>query len=131
VAIMDWYSRKVVSWRISNTLEVDFCLDALREALSDYPKPEIFNSDQGAQFTAHAFTDCLKAAKVKISMDGRGRCHDNIFIERLWRNLKYELIYLKAFENGHHLTQEVKHWFSWYNQVRSLELRECANRIKD
>jgi putative transposase len=118
VAVMDWYSRKVLSWRISNTLEVEFCVEALSEALSSYPKPEIFNSDQGAQFTALAFTNCLKAAQVNISMDGRGRCHDNIFIERLWRSLKYELIYLKSFENGQHLNQEVKHWFQWYNQVR-------------
>jgi putative transposase len=118
MAVMDWYSRKVLSWRISNTLEVDFCVEALSEALSHYPHPEIFNTDQGAQFTANAFTHCLKAANIQISMDGRGRCHDNIFIERLWRSLKYELIYLKSFENGHHLTQEVKQWFSWYNQVR-------------
>jgi putative transposase len=118
MAVMDWYSRKVLSWRISNTLEVDFCVEALSEALSCYPSPEIFNTDQGAQFTANAFTHCLKAANLQISMDGRGRCHDNIFIERLWRSLKYELIYLKSFENGHHLTQEVKQWFSWYNQVR-------------
>jgi len=118
VVIMDWYSRKVLAWRISNTLDVDFCLEALSEALSSYPSPEIFNTDQGAQFTANAFTDCLKAANVKISMDGRGRCHDNIFIERLWRSLKYELIYLKSFENGQQLRQEVKQWFEWYNQVR-------------
>ena len=118
VAIMDWYSRRVLAWRILNTLEVEFCVEALSEALESYPVPEIFNTDQGAQFTATAFIDCLRVANVKISMDGRGRCHDNIFIERLWRSLKYELIYLKAFENGHHLTQEVKQWFSWYNQVR-------------
>jgi putative transposase len=127
VAIMDWYSRKVLSWRISNTLEVDFCLDALRAALSDYGTPEIFNSDQGSQFTSHAFTDGLHASGVQISMDGRGRCHDNIFIERLWRScsarfgepsIKYELIYLKAFEDGKHLNREVNYWFEWYNQER-------------
>lgn len=118
VAIMDWYSRKVLSWRISNTLEVDFCLEALQAALSDYGTPEIFNSDQGSQFTSNAFTGCLKASGVQISMDGRGRCHDNIFIERLWRSIKYELIYLKAFEHGKHLNQEVKDWFEWYNQKR-------------
>ena len=84
VAILDWYSRKVLSWRISNTLEVDFCLDALKEAMEKYGKPEIFNSDQGSQFTSTIFTDCLRSADIKISMDGRGRCHDNIFIERLW-----------------------------------------------
>ncbi|WP_439648880.1 IS3 family transposase [Leptolyngbya ohadii] len=118
VAIMDWYSRKVLTWRISNTMDVGFCLDALQQALSDYDKPEIFNSDQGSQFTANAFTGCLKAAEVNISMDGRGRCHDNIFIERLWRSIKYELIYLKAFEDGRHLYQEVGQWFEWYNQER-------------
>ncbi len=118
VAIMDWFSRKVLSWRVSNTMDVYFCLAALEEALNKYPIPEIFNSDQGAQFTAHVFTDCLKQAKVSISMDGRGRCHDNIFIERLWRSVKWELIYLKAFEDGQHLSQEVKSWFHWYNRQR-------------
>jgi putative transposase len=83
VAIMDGYSRKVLTWHISNTMDVGFCLDVLQQALSDYGKPEIFNSDQGSQFTSNAFTACLKAAGVQISMDGRGRCHDNIFIERL------------------------------------------------
>lgn len=116
--MMDWLSRKVLSWRISNTLEVMFCLEALQEAIARYGTPEIFNSDQGSQFTSTAFTGCLKAAGVQISMDGRGRCHDNIFIERLWRSLKYELIYLMAFEDGRHLNQEVQQWFDWYNQER-------------
>jgi putative transposase len=118
VVMMDWYSRKVLSWRISNSLDVDFCLEALQEALAIYGTPEIFNSDQGSQFTALAFTDWLKGAGVQISMDGRGRCHDNIFIERLWRSLKYELIYLKCFEDGKHLTKEVNGWFEWYNDKR-------------
>jgi putative transposase len=118
VAVMDWYSRKVLSWRISNTLEADFCIEALEEALTSYQPPDIFNTDQGAQFTANAFTGCLKAVNVQISMDGRGRYLDNIFIERLWRSLKYELIYLKGFENGQQLRAEVKRWFGWYNQVR-------------
>jgi putative transposase len=118
VAIMDWFSRKVLSWRISNTLDVTFCLEALQEALAWYGTPVIFNSDQGSQFTSNAFTACLKTAGVQISMDGRGRCHDNIFIERLWRSLKYELIYLMAFENGIHLNKEVQRWFHWYNQER-------------
>ncbi len=118
VAIMDWFSRKVLSWRISNTMDVYFCMEALEEALSNYPQPEIFNSDQGSQFTSNAFTQILKAAEIQISMDGRGRCHDNIFIERLWRSLKYELIYLKAFEDGNHLKKEVKDWFYWYNDER-------------
>jgi putative transposase len=119
VALMGWFSRKVLSWRISNSLDVDFCIDALEESLSNYKAPGIFNSDQGAQFTANAFTGCLKTAGVQISMDGRGRCHDNIFIEWLWRSLKYELIYIKAFENGQELTKEVRQWFNWYNQTRS------------
>jgi len=118
VAIMDWYSRKVLSWRISNTLDVTFCIAALQEAIAHYGTPEIFNSDQGSQFTSNGFTACLKAAGVQISMDGRGRCFDNIFIERLWRSLKYELIYLMAFEDGIHLHQEVRRWFDWYNQKR-------------
>lgn len=118
VAIMDWFSRKVLSWRISNTLDVTFCLEALQESITEYGHPEIFNSDQGSQFTSQAFTDCLKAVGVQISMDGRGRCFDNIFIERLWRSLKYELIYLMAFDDGIHLNQEVRKWFNWYNQER-------------
>lgn len=118
VAIMDWYTRKVLSWRISNTMEVDFCLAALDEALEVYGPPEIFNSDQGSQFTSSVFTGRLKEAGVQISMDGRGRCHDNIFIERLWRSVKYELIYIKAFETVKILKKEVKEWFEWYNQER-------------
>ena len=118
VAIMDWYSRKTLSWRISNTMEVDFCLEALSEALCNYGKPEIFNSDQGSQFTSNKFTEKLKEREIKISMDGRGRCHDNIFIERLWRSIKYELIYLIEFNNGKHLKEEVKRWFKWYNSER-------------
>jgi putative transposase len=118
VAIMDWSSRKVLSWRISNTMEVDFCVEALSEALLTYEKPEIFNSDQGSQFTANEFTKCLKEAEVKISMDGRGRCYDNIFIERLWRSIKYELIYLCEFDDGKHLKKEVKKWIEWYNKER-------------
>jgi putative transposase len=126
IAIMDWYSRKVLAWRISNTLEVEFCVAALEAALLDYGNPEIFNSDQGSQFTSQAFTDRLKAENVQLSMDGRGRYLDNIFIERLWRSLKYELIYLMAFEDGKHLHREVKKWFNWYNQERlhqSLDYR--------
>ncbi|URD48292.1 IS3 family transposase (plasmid) [Chroococcidiopsis sp. CCNUC1] len=118
VAMMDWFSRKVLSWQISNTLDATFCLEALQQAITDYGTPEIFNSDQGSQFTSSHFTSCLKAVGVQISMDGRGRCHDNIFIERLWRALKYELIYLMAFEDGIHLNQEVRKWFEWYNQER-------------
>jgi putative transposase len=118
VAIMDWYSRKVLSWRISNTMDVYFCQSALEEALLNYGKPDIFNSDQGSQFTSRKFTECLKQENIKISMDGRGRYLDNIFIERLWRSLKYELIYIHAFEDGKHLTEEVKKWFNFYNKER-------------
>ena len=118
VAIMDWYSRRVLSWRISNTLDMYFCLDALQESLDLFGLPHIFNSDQGSQFTSNQFTQYLKEHDIKISMDGRGRCYDNIFIERLWRSLKYELIYIKEFNNGKHLQEEVNKWFYWYNQSR-------------
>ena len=118
VAIMDCYSRKVLSWRISNTMDVYFCKSALEEALLNYGKPDIFNSDQGSQFTSRKFTECLKQENIKISMDGRGRYLDNIFIERLWRSLKYELIYIHAFEDGKQLTEEVKKWFNFYNKER-------------
>lgn len=118
VAIMDWYSRRVLSWRISNTLDMYFCLDALEESLDLFGLPHIFNSDQGSQFTSNKFTHCLEERDVKISMDGRGRCYDNIFIERLWRSVKYELIYIKEFNDGKHLNEEVNQWFYWYNQER-------------
>jgi transposase InsO family protein len=97
VAIMDWHSRAVLAWRISNTLHADFCVDALEEALRRFGKPEIFNTDQGSQFTSTDFTGVLKAHAIKISLDGKGRCMDNIFVERLWRSLKYEDIYLHAY----------------------------------
>ena len=100
VAIMDWSSRKVLAWRLSNTMEVQFCVDALDEALDRYGPPEIFNTDQGSQFTSWAWTERLRDAGVRISMDGRGRFLDNIFIERLWRSLKYECVYLHAFAGG-------------------------------
>lgn len=118
VAVMDWFSRKVLSWRISNTMDGQFCIAALEDALATFTRPSIFNSDQGAQFTANAFTDCLRQAEVEISMDGRGRCHDNIFIERLWRSVKWELIYLKTFDDGRQLSREVTDWFHWYNRQR-------------
>ncbi|MGI0494361.1 transposase, partial [Alkalinema pantanalense CENA528] len=101
-----------------NSLDVSFCMTALQQALATYPAPQIFNSDQGSQFTANNFTDCLQARGIQISMDGRGRCHDNIFIERLWWSVKYELIYIKEFRDGHHLEQELNQWFDWYNQER-------------
>lgn len=97
-AVMDWFSRKVLSWRIAITLDADFCIEALQEALAKYPKPEIFNSDQGCQFTSTAFTDILKSHEIAISMDGKGAWRDNVFIERLWRTIKYEEVYLHAYE---------------------------------
>jgi putative transposase len=118
VAVMDWHSRKVLSWRISNTLDADFCVDALTEALSRYGKPDIFNTDQGAQFTSELFTATLKGAGVAISMDGRGRCQDNIFIERLWWTLKYHYIYLRAFGSGADLNRGLCQWFDFYNGHR-------------
>ena len=99
VAIMDWYSRRVLSWRLSNTMDSDFCVGALEEALSRYGSPEIFNTDQGAQFISEAFTGMLKATNVAISVDGRGSWMDNGFVERLWRSVKYEELYLKAYES--------------------------------
>ena len=118
VAIMDWASRKVLSWRISNTMDVDFCIAALEEALDRYGAPEIFNTDQGSQFTSDAFTEILKDADIRISMDGKGRWMDNVMIERLWRSLKYECIYLQAFEVGSELRHGLKHWINFYNTRR-------------
>jgi putative transposase len=100
VAIMDWNSRKVLSWRLSNTLDTDFCVEALKEAINRFGTPEIFNTDQGAQFTSNAFTNVLKHHDIKISMDGRGRVQDNIFIERLWWTVKHHYLYLHLFDNG-------------------------------
>ena len=119
VAVMDWYSRKVLAWRVSNTLDSDFCVQAVEEALSRFGAPEIFNTDQGAQFTAAAFTDLLKSHHVSISMDGRGRVQDNIFIERLWWTLKYQYLYLWSFANGSELRQGLGQWFKFYNAERS------------
>jgi len=98
--VMDWHSRKVLSWRLSNTLEADFCVEALEDALLRHGRPEIFNTDQGAQFTSQAFTGLLKSHEIQISMDGRGRVQDNIFIERLWWSIKYQYLYLWSFDNG-------------------------------
>lgn len=118
VAIMDWASRKVLSWRLSNTMDSDFCVEALKEALARHGTPEIFNTDQGSQFTSDAFTHVLKEAGVRISMDGKGRWMDNIMIERLWRSLKYECIYLHAFETGSEVRQGLKRWIDLYNTRR-------------
>ena len=118
VAIMDWYSRKVLSWRLSATMEVDFCIDALEEALTRYGTPEIFNTDQGSQFTSTDFTNILQSRGIRISMDGRGRWRDNVIIERFWRSLKYECVYLYAFEDGFDARQIIASWVNFYNSER-------------
>lgn len=117
-AIVDWYSRKVLSWRVSNTLDTEFCVSALKEALFKFGKPEIFNTDQGAQFTSEEFTGMLKHYDIKISMDGKGRALDNVFVERLWRTVKYEHLYLNPTNNGTELKQSLEKYFDWYNQKR-------------
>jgi putative transposase len=128
VAVMDWYSRYVLSWSLSLTMEIDFCIEALRSALRR-GRPEIFNSDQGAQFSSERFTGELAAKEIAISMDGRGRCMDNIFIERLWRSLKYEEVYLKDYESVTEARTGIERYFRFYNQERlhqSLEYRTPA-----
>ena len=118
VAIMDWFSRKVLAWRLSNSMDADFCVEALKEALAKFGVPEIFNTDQGSQFTSGAWIDVLTEAKVKISMDGKGRWIDNRMIERLWRSLKYECVYLHAFERGSAAKAGIGKWMAYYNAER-------------
>jgi putative transposase len=118
VAVIDWYSRRVLSWRISNTLDTAFCVDCLKEALQRYGNPEIFNTDQGCQFTSESFTGVLKVHGVAISMDGRGRALDNIFVERLWRSVKYEDVYLKGYSNAMELMIGLAEYFVFYNGER-------------
>ena len=118
VAIMDWHSRKVLSWRLSNTMDASFCVEALQEAFATYGAPAIFNTDQGSQFTSPAFTEVLTDAGVKISMDGKGRWMDNVFIERLWRSLKYECVYLHATETGSQARATLGDWIDFYNTER-------------
>ena len=120
VAIMDWASRRVLAWRLSNSMDTSFCVEALEEALRHFGPPTIFNTDQGSQFTSKDFTDVLKDAGVKISMDGKGRWMDNIFIERLWRSLKYECIYLHAFETGSETRRGIGRWIELYTHARQL-----------
>ena len=115
---MDWATRKVLSWRLSNTMDVGFCVEALNEALEKYGSPEIFNTDQGSQFTSLEFTGVLKKAGIRISMDGRGRCIDNIFIERLWRSLKYEAVYLFELTDGLVARKVIGDWLGFYNSER-------------
>ncbi len=118
VAIKDWYSRKLLSWRLSNTMDTSFCLDALEEAMYKYGKPEIFNTDQGSQYTSIEFTEKLKENDIKISMDGKAASVDNIFIERVWRSLKYECIYLQEFDNINELRSAIENWINFYNYIR-------------
>jgi putative transposase len=126
VAVMDWASRAVLSWRLSNTMEASFCVAALEEALARFGKPEIFNTDQGSQFTSAAFTGTLAAAGIRISMDGRGRWMDNVFIERLWRSLKHEDIYLKGYADGREARAGIGAWIAFYNSQRPHQA--LANR---
>ncbi len=117
-AVMDWATRHVLSWRLSNTMDARFCVEALAEALAEYGTPEIFNTDQGSQFTSLDFTGALKDAGIRISMDGRGRCMDNIFIERLWRSLKYEAVYLHELTDGFKAERIIGEWIDFYNTER-------------
>ena len=119
VAIMDWATRHVLSWRLSNTMDAGFCVEALNEALARYGRPEIFNTDQGSQFTSFDFTGTLGDADIRISMDGQGRYMDNIFIERLWRSLKYEAIYLHELTDGFVARRVIGEWIGFYNTERS------------
>ena len=118
VAIMDWHSRKVLTWRVSNTMTSDFCVAALTEALALYGTPEIFNTDQGAQFTSDAFTSVLRDAGVRVSMDGVGRAIDNVFIERLWRTLKYDHVYLNPADSGNACRDGITEFLTYYNEDR-------------
>jgi putative transposase len=116
--IMDWYSRKVLSWRLSNSMDTSFCIDALEEAIYRYGRPIIFNTDQGSQYTSEAFTQVLKGNDIRISMDGKGAWRDNVFVERLWRSVKYEEVYLNAYESMSEAKQSLQKYFKFYNQNR-------------
>jgi len=118
VAVIDWASRLVLAWRLSNTLETTFCIEAVQEALSRYGRPEIFNTDQGAQFTSEDFTALLKDNDIKISMDGKGRCLDNVFVERLWRSLKYKEVYLYAYDHLKAARDGISGYFHFFNEER-------------
>jgi putative transposase len=117
-AVIDWYSRQVLAWRVSITMDVQFCLDAVQEAIDRYGTPEIFNTDQGSQFTSLAFTELLKENGIRISMDGKGCWRDNVFIERLWRTVKYEEVYLKAYESVSEARASIGHYLNFYNAGR-------------
>ena len=118
VAIVDWYSRRVLAWRLSNTLTTDFCIEALEEAITRYGTPEIFNTDQGSQFTSAEFTGILKENGIRISMDGKGCWRDNVFVERLWRTIKYEEVYLKAYDSVSHAKASLGQFIMFYNSRR-------------
>jgi len=118
VAVMDWYSRSILSWRLSNTMDASFCCEALDEALSKHGTPEIFNSDQGAQFTSTEFINRLKNNQISISMDGRGRALDNVFVERLWRTVKYQNVYIKGYETMYQAQEGLTEYFEYYNHER-------------
>lgn len=117
-AVVDWYSRRVLAWRLSNTITLDFCIEAVTEALARHGTPEIFNSDQGSQFTSPAFLAVLTAHATRISMDGKGRWRDNVFVERLWRSVKYEEVYLHAYDTVAAARTELKRYFAFYNTRR-------------
>ena len=124
---MDWHSRAVLAWRVSNTMDVSFCVSALEDALARFGKPEIFNTDQGSQFTSAEFTGVLSAAGTRISMDGKGRWMDNVFIERLWRSLKYEDIYIKFYADGIEARAGISQWMAFYNNQRPHQA--LSNRV--
>jgi len=117
-AVIDWYSRKILSWRLSNTMDVDFCMNVVRDAMMRYGKPKIFNTDQGSQYTSLAFTGMLKEEGIRLSMDGRGRWQDNVLMERFWRTIKYENIYLHNFQSGLEVRKSIGEWMDFYNRVR-------------
>ena len=118
VAVVDWFSRRVLSWRISNTLTTDFCLDAVRDAIARHGPPEVFNTDQGCQFTSSDFTQLLNDNGIQISMDGKGAWRDNVFVERLWKSVKYEEVYLKAYDSVSAAKANLSTYFSFYNTRR-------------
>ena len=118
IAVIDWYSRKVLSWRLSNTMTTDFCLEAVQEAIAAYGKPEIFNTDQGSQFTSHEFTQRLKDNDIRISMDGKGCWRDNVFVERLWKSVKYEEVYLKAYDSVSEAKANLGGYLNFFNTRR-------------
>jgi putative transposase len=117
-AVVDWFSRRVLAWRLSVTMDTSFCIEALEEAIEKHGRPEIFNTDQGAQFTSEAFTGRLKEEGIQISMDGKGRWADNVFVERLWRSLKYEHVYLHAYESVGEARRRIGSYFEFYNSRR-------------